>query len=137
MNGTTRAQERAKMLLSDVQKELRSIPKLPTVKSDPTLADAVLTTPTAAVQLLRRGIRLLRGGESSEALEAKQRKLEGYIQKIEDMKKTAYRIGDDKYVDYLGKPVDPSSKSILTTKEIGSSSSQALKKKAMNRMKGR
>ena len=117
MNGTTRAQERAKSLLKDVQKELRSIPKLPTVKDDPKLADAVLTTPTLAIQLLRRGIRVLRGGKSSSKLEAKERKLKNYIQKVEDMKKTAYRIGDDKYVDYLGKPVDPSSKTILTTKK--------------------
>ena len=117
MDGTTRAQERAKTLLKDVQKELRSIPKLPTVKSDPTLADAVLTTPTAAIQLLRRGIRLLRGGESSSKLEAKERKLKNYIEKVEDMKKTGYSFGSGTTTDYRGKKVDPSSKTILTTKK--------------------
>ena len=107
-----------RVLLKKIQSDLRSIPKMPKVPSDPTLAEAVLTTPAAAIQGIRRGIRVLRGGEPEKRLKAKEAKLQGYLDKIGEMKKTAYRVGDDKYVDYFGKPVDPSKKEIMTTKSI-------------------
>jgi len=112
-----RMHQRAKTLLKNVQKELRSVPKMPTVKSDPTLADAVLTTPAAAIQLLRRGVRLLRGGESSAKIEAKEKKLKDYIQRVEELKETGFSFGSGKTTDYRGRKVDPSSKTILTTKK--------------------
>ena len=59
-----------RVLLKKIQSDLRSIPKMPKVPSDPTLAEAVLTTPAAAIQGIRRGIRVLRGGEPEKSLKA-------------------------------------------------------------------
>ena len=109
----------ARSLLNSVQKELRTIPKMPDVsgKASKKIGEAIVTGPAVAVTLLRRGIRILKGGEPSSKLKQKEKKLKSFLNRVEKMKKNGYGLGSGKITDYKGKEVDPKTKEIFTTKK--------------------
>ena len=75
----------ARSLLNSVQKELRTIPKMPDVsgKASKKIGEAIVTGPAVAVTLLRRGIRILKGGEPSSKLKQKEKKLKSFLNRVE------------------------------------------------------
>lgn len=96
---------KAKTLLREVNKELSTIPEYKNAdfianKSDrkPRRVDIIPDTITA----IRRGIRLLKGKESKLSLQKKKKKLQGFLERAEELKGTVKIEGTNSFVKVNG-----------------------------------
>lgn len=86
---------RATSLLKKVEKELRSIPQYTGEKAFSSGSRSAYNNVEAvknAITGLRRGIRILSGGESKPSLIAKRNKLKSLIQEAQDLKEIGFEM---------------------------------------------
>ena len=100
----------AKSLLSKVNKELSSIPEYDFKPLELKMGDGRTATGQVVKNItvaLRRGLRMMKGGESKSSLELKKRRVEDLIEETIELKKTGFNLGS--------KPVEKG-KSVYTTR---------------------
>lgn len=109
---------RRRNLLDTVKSELASIPKY---KSDSTetRAGSVITGTSNAFTAIRRGIRMLKGAESSAALTKKKKRLESILRNEKKLKSMTFELGSKNGpVDYKGNPVKDSGNGVATSQTV-------------------
>lgn len=108
MSEDSRRRRKVQSLLDSVKSELASIPKYKSPDYTPNASDglnAIVLTGNAFTAI-RRGIRLMRGAESSAALTKKRKRLESILSNEKKLKRMVFELGSKSGpVDYNGKPV--------------------------------
>jgi len=118
---------RRRSLLDSVKSELASIPKYRS-DSTGTRSGAAIVAGANAFTAIRRGVRLMRGAESSAALDKKRKRLEYILDNEKKIKGMAFEAGsDDGLVDYNGRPVRDVGQRTVTSMTVGQALSRMYK----------
>jgi len=84
----------AKRIIKKVNAELSSIPKYKEAPEGlPNPAEATMRGLANVVQAIRRGMRLLRGGQTTSQLIAKRQKMEDLLDDVNDLRTMGFNIG--------------------------------------------
>ena len=109
---------RRRSLLDSIKAELESIPQYKERVNKGSRPEAAIIGGANMFQAVRRGIRLLRGGEQSASLMAKKKRLEGILAGEKRIKKMGFMTKDG-VVDYKGTPLKKGDDSReMTTKTV-------------------
>ena len=86
-------EKEAKRIIKKVNSELSSIPKYKEAPEGlPNPAEATMRGLTNTVQAIRRGMRLLRGGQTTSQLIAKRQKMEDLLDDVNDLRTMGFNI---------------------------------------------
>ena len=120
----------AKKIIKKVNAELTSIPQYKKPPEGlPNPAEATVRGLTNTITAIRRGMRLLRGGQSTSQLIAKRQKMEDLLDDVNDLRTMGFNIGG-KFGSLTGKLDERAEMSFATPSEY-------LKRKAKRRMENR
>tara|TARA_R100001463_G_scaffold1661_2_gene7279 strand:+ start:515 stop:940 length:426 start_codon:yes stop_codon:yes gene_type:complete len=124
----------AERVIKKVNSELSSIPQYKSAPEGmPNPAEATVRGLTNTIQAIRRGMRLLRGGQSTSQLIAKRQKMEDLLDDVNDLRTMGFNIGGKdgmKLGSLTGKLDERAEMSSMTPSEY-------LKRKAKRRMENR
>ena len=110
---------RRRSLLDSVKSELASIPKYKSSADGKSSSSAVAAT-SNVFTAVRRGIRMMKGAESSAALTKKKQRLESILRNEKKLKSMAFEVGSKNGpVDYKGNPVKDVGDSEATGQTVG------------------
>jgi hypothetical protein len=109
---------RRRNLLDTVKSELASIPKYKSSADGKSSSSAVAAT-SNAFTAIRRGIRMMKGAESSAALTKKKKRLESILRNEKKLKSMTFELGSKNGpVDYKGNPVKDSGNGVATSQTV-------------------